>query len=136
MLIEVLSVIVVAAALVYRFGPSYLNKRRTKDAADWPQTQATIQSAKLELVERTGYIRKEVPFFTFSYLVDNEYYSGRFGLRVAEDRALTLTRDWVGTTMSMRYDPTQPSVFWIPDEIPVDGFRVTTVREFELVSEH
>jgi len=136
MLIEVLSIIAVGAAFVYRFGPSMLDSRRTKDAADWPETQATIQSAKMALVERVGHLRKEVPFFAFSYVVDDEYYSGQFGLRVDEERAAALMRDWVDTKVGVRYDPAQPSIFCIPDEMSVDGARVGTVREFELVSRH
>ena len=135
MLINILAIIAVAAVLVYRFGPSYLLKRRTKAAADWPETEATIQSAGMELIERVGHIREAVPFFAFSYVVESEYYSGRFGLRVPEDRATTLMREWINTKIALQYKPNQPSVYRLPDELPV-GFRRGTVPETDLASRH
>ena len=136
MLINILSIIAVAAALLYRFGRPYMIKRRLKDAADWPQTEATIQSAEMELVERVGHLRERIPFFAFSYVVDNEYDSGRFGLRVGEDRDSALVREWIDTKVAVRYDPGRPSIFSLPDELSVDGFRVSTVPETELASQH
>jgi hypothetical protein len=136
MLLTTLSVLVVAAALLYRFGRLYIFKERIKCAANWPETEAIIQSADMEWVERVGHLREELPFFAFSYKVENEYYSGRFGLRVPEDRATTLMREWVSTKVTVRYDPKRPSVFSLPDEVSVDGFRVSTVREIDLASQH
>jgi len=136
MLLKTLSVVIVAAALLYRFGRLYIFKQKTADTSDWPKTEATIQSAAMELVERVGHLREELPFFTFSYVVDQEYYSGRFGLRVAEDRARVLMRDWINTKITVQYDSKKPSVFSLPDEVSVDGYRVSTVPEVELVSQH
>jgi hypothetical protein len=90
----------------------------------------------MELVERIGHIREEVPFFSFSYVVESEYYSGRFGLRVPEDRATTLMRDWIDTKIALQYDPMRPSVYRLPDELQVDGFRRGTVPESDLASRH
>ena len=90
----------------------------------------------MEMVERIGHLREELPFFTFSYVVENEYYSGRFGLRVPEDRASTLIREWINTKITVRYDPKRPSVFSLSDEMSVDGFRVNTVPEVDLASQH
>jgi hypothetical protein len=69
-------------------------------------------------------MRERLPFLAFSYIVDGEYYSGRFGLRVAEDRTDTLITELIDTRITVRYDPKQPSVFSLPDELSVDGFRV------------
>jgi hypothetical protein len=69
-------------------------------------------------------------------VVESEYYSGRFGLRVPEDRATTLVREWINTKIALRYDPNQPSVYRLPDELPVDGFRRGTVPETDLASQH
>jgi hypothetical protein len=90
----------------------------------------------MELVERVGHVRQRVPFFAFSYVVENEYYSGRFGLRLDEDRGSSLLREWVNTKIIVRYNPKRPSIFSLPDELPVDGYRVSTVPETELVSQH
>jgi hypothetical protein len=137
MLIDILSVIAVVAALFYRFGRPYIIKRRLKDAADWPETEAIIQSAKMELVERIGhFLRENLPFFSFSFVVNGEHYSGRFGLCVAEDRASDVIKEWVNTKITVRYDPKRPSVFCLPEELPVDGFRVSTVPEIDLASQH
>lgn len=136
MVIKALSIILVAAALLYRFGRLYMFKRRLKDAADWPETEATIQSAEMDIVERVGHLPERLPFFAFTYVVDSEYYSGRFGLRVAEDRASAVMKEWVGTRITVRYDPKRPSVFSPPDELSVDGFRVDTVPEIDLASQH
>lgn len=87
-------------------------------------------------MERVGHLSEELPFFAFSYMIENEHYSGRFGLRVPEDRATTLMREWVSTKITVRYDPKRPSVFSLPDEVSVDGFRVSTVREIDLASQH
>lgn len=136
MVIEVLSLLVLAAAFVYRFAPAYIKKRQTRDASDWPETDATIQFAKMELVERVGHLRENLPFFDFSYAVDSEYYPGRFGLRVPKDRASSLVREWANTKITLRYDPKRPSIFSLPNELSVDGFRVSTVPEFDLASRH
>jgi hypothetical protein len=136
MLLKTLSVIVVAAALLYRFGRLYIFKQRMKDAADWPETEAVIQSAAMELVERVGHLRERLPFFSFSYVVESEYYSGRFGLRVPEDRASTLMREWINTKFAVQYDPKRPSVFSVPEEMSVEGFKVSTVPEIDLASKH
>jgi hypothetical protein len=136
MLINVLAVLAVVAALAYRFGRPYMAERRTRNSPEWPEAVATIQSAKMELVERAGHLRKSVPFFEFSYVVENDYYSGRFGVRVDEARANALIREWLDTKFTVQYDPKRPSRFSVPDEMSIDGFRVATVREFELVSQH
>ena len=73
----------------------------------------------MELVERVGHIKEDVPFFDFSYIVESEYYSGRFGLGVPEDRATSLMREWINTKIALKYDPNHPSVYRLPDELSV-----------------
>lgn len=136
MFVNILAIIVVGAALLYRFGKPYVAKRRTRNAAEWPVTEATIQSGKMELVERIGHLRARVPFFDFSYLVEGECYSGRFGLRMEEDSGTKLVREWVGTKIKVSYDPRRPDIFCVPDELSVDGFGISIVNETELASEH
>jgi hypothetical protein len=110
-LVNILAIVVLGAALLYRFGKPYVAKRRTRNVAEWPVTEATIQSGKMELVERVGHLRERVPSFGFSYSVQSEYYSGRFGLRVEEDRGMTLVREWVGSKINVRFDPERPDIF-------------------------
>jgi hypothetical protein len=136
MVIKVIALIVLVAALLYRFGSLYFFKWRRKDAVDWPETEAIIQSAKMEIVERIGHLREKLPYFVFSYMVDNEYYFGRFGLCVLEDQVSTVMKEWVNTKITVQYDPNHPSVFSLPDEMSVDGYRVSTVSEIDLASKH
>jgi hypothetical protein len=136
MILKIAALIVVVAALLYRFGRLYLYKRRIKNAADWPDTDAIIQSAKMEPVERIGQFREILPFFAFSYVINGEYFTGRFGLRVPEDRANTVMKEWINNKINVQYDPKRPSVFCLPEVLSVDGLRVDTVPEVDLASKH
>jgi hypothetical protein len=128
--------IIVAIGVTVSLAGAYLRKRRMKGSDDWPETEATIQSAEMKLTERVGHLRQEVPFFTFSYVVDGEYYSGRLGLRVPDDQGAMLLRKMIDTKITVQYDPKRPSIYKLPDELPVDGFRVDTVSETELVYQY
>src|ERR1700761_2166873 len=90
--------IVILMVLVGRF----MYWRRMRGSIDWPETEATIQSGDTELV-RYGMINERLPFFDFSYMISGEVCSGRFGLRVTEDRTDTLTRDLIGTKITIGY---------------------------------
>ena len=136
MLVSLAVVAVVAAASLYRFGRPYVMAQRAKSAADWPEAEATIHGGTMELIERVSHFRERVPIFQFSYVVDREYYSGRFGLRVDEERGNTLVRELIGTKVKVRYDPERPATFFVPEELPVHGFRISTVAETELSSQH
>ena len=80
-LIEVLAVFACFAAwFIWR-------KRRVDEAKSWPSTEATIQSGGIEEIN-SGRSTFERPVFAFSYVVDGEYYSGRFALLAKGDRQL------------------------------------------------
>ena len=119
-------VVIVAFGRVY---VSYLEKRRLKGAVDWPETEGIIRSATVRLISRAGYRTQKLPFFAFSYEVDGEYYSGRFGLQVEEERAGPLSRDLVDTRITVRYDPKRPETYCLPEELPVEGYRVGVVPD-------
>lgn len=124
--------IIAAIVVVVAFGRvyvAYVKKTRLKGAVDWPETEGTIRSATVRLVGRAGYRTEKLPFFAFSYEVDSEYYSGRFGLRVDEERANQLTRDLVDTKITVRYDPKRPETYCLPEELPVEGYRVGVVPD-------
>src|SRR5580692_6116546 len=58
----------------------FQNRYRAIEAKSWPTAQATIQPGGMEPVnsgERRAVI---LPCFAFSYVVNGEYYSGRFSL--------------------------------------------------------
>lgn len=122
-------IIVLIAILVGLIG-RFIYWRRMRGSIDWPETQATLQSGEEGFVKQ-GYTSERLPFFDFSYVVNGEYYSGRFGLRVTEDRTDELLRDLTDTKITIGYDPRHPSVFRLPDELSVEGFRVEVLRDSE-----
>ncbi len=97
-------------------GFSMIRKARKNAAAqNWPVAEATIQTAAIEPVSMgRGY--SDLPCFAFSYLVDGEYYSGRFALKAKGDRSDELLRELIESKLTIRYDPNRPSSFFIPDE--------------------
>ena len=96
--------------------------KRIDRARCWPTTEATIQSADIERLG-AGTRAPYVPCFTFSYVVDGEYQSGRFALSAGDDRADELVKDMIGRRLSVNYDPENPSNFFIPDEI-IEGCEI------------
>ncbi len=101
------------------------NKKRVEEAADWPTTEATIQQT--EFREFTSNSKSEpahlYPCFEFYYVVNGEYYSGRFGLAVEGEMADGLIREMNNRKFTVGYKPAQPSEFYIPDEM-MDGYEV------------
>ena len=61
--------------------------------------------------------------FRFSYAVNNEYYSGIFGLAVEGEAADRLLREMSDRNFTVSYKPAQSSEFYIPGEI-MDGYEV------------
>jgi hypothetical protein len=57
-------------------------------------------------------------------------------INAGEDRTNTLIGEWVDTKIAIRNDPQLPSIFSLPDEMSVDGFQISAVREIDLVSQH
>lgn len=88
-------------------------------------TEATIQQA--EFIEFTSNSKGErahlYPCFAFSYVVDGEYYSGRFGLAVEGEPADELAREMKDQKFEVSYKPIRPSEYYIPDEL-MHGYEV------------
>jgi hypothetical protein len=101
------------------------NARRAAQARNWPSTEATIQLAKIEAV-RNGRFSEDLPCFAFSYVVDGEYYSGRFALSAKGDRADALIKEMVGKKLTVRYNPKRPASYFIPDDA-IEGCEVHLV---------
>jgi Protein of unknown function (DUF3592) len=101
------------------------NQKQIEQAADWPTTEATIQQT--EFREFTSNSRGEpahsYPCFAFSYVVNGEYYSGRFGLAIEGEPADTLIREMKDRKFTVSYKPAKPSEFYIADEM-MDGHEV------------
>lgn len=70
---------IVAAGIVFVIGKGIYERqidKKVADTADWLETEATIQDAVVERLDRfTWYLS-----FVFSYSMRGEYFSGRFFL--------------------------------------------------------
>jgi hypothetical protein len=69
-----------AAALLVAFTGYALQVILLKRTKSWPKTWATIHSADMEVMELDSKTDIMLPCFTFSYVVADKEYSGRFSL--------------------------------------------------------
>lgn len=96
--------------------------RRAKlanEAQSWPTTTATVRGSEIRAWSRYD----SFPTFIFSYAVGEEYYSGCVALSTDTDRVNTLLREMDGKTFDVRYDPIQPSRFYVSDRT-IEGCEV------------
>jgi Protein of unknown function (DUF3592) len=97
-------------------------RREVDEARQWPQTEATIESAALEPPKEGRYAL--LPTFGFSYEVAGERYSGRFSLlRSKTVSPESLLLDMPGHKLQVHYNPQQPKLWFIPDEL-IKGCKV------------
>jgi hypothetical protein len=96
---------------------------RIQKTRGWPNTEATIQSADVEVAStyRRGVLR--LPVCSFSYRVNGEYYSGRFTVVTNLDENESLVKRMIDRKFVVQYDPRRPSVYFIPDR-RIDGCEV------------
>jgi Protein of unknown function (DUF3592)/Mu transposase, C-terminal len=100
-------------------------RSRLEDEAKlWPMTEATVQGSEMRANGRYD----QLPSFIFSYAVGGEYYSGWFALSAHGDRADTLLKEMIDKKVVVRYDPNQPSKFYVSDET-IDGCEVKNQGE-------
>ena len=103
----------------YVFGRNLVDK-----AGTWPTCEATIESAAIEKVAQAEYSAIELPVFAFSYVVDGDYYSGRFALRpYTTDAGRSILTALVGRKLRIHYHPQHPTEWYIPDEL-IQGCKV------------
>jgi hypothetical protein len=90
------------------------------DTSDWIETEATIQSAAIERLDR--YTR--YPSFSFSYTVNGEYFSGIFFLKSPlEKESEDLTRTLINHTFPVQYDPDSPSAWYVAEKT-IAGYEI------------
>jgi hypothetical protein len=89
-------------------------------AKTWPETEATIESGRLEPVKQS---RARLPTFAFSYHVGGAYYSGRFGLIPGDTSSEALIQRLVGRKLQIRFNPGQPEVWFLAEE-RIEGCKV------------
>ena len=83
---------------------------RARQAQFWPSAQGTI----LGVLARRAGERRLKPWlgqFTYTYVVNGEYYSGFHTIRAkSEPRAQELIAGWKGRMVVVRYSPTKHGV--------------------------
>ena len=89
-------------------------RKRARTAQIWPTTDATIQSGEQFISSGRGGVI--ILSFTFSYVVDAEYYSGRFELipeSGSADGVLSRVKD---RKVRIHYDPAKPATYYISEK--------------------
>jgi len=76
----------------------------------------------------SGRYAVQLPCFAFSYVVNGEYYSGRFSLSGRDDRSVTLIREMIDRKLTVQYDPNKPSNYMISDDM-IEGCAVGRVPD-------
>jgi hypothetical protein len=125
--IPILASIAVLGVVAALFVQLFRNAGKEAAARSWPTVEATIQSAQREMVG-SGRYAVELPCYAFSYVVDGEYHSGRFGLVKAIGGAGAPLRDMVDKKLTIQYDPKRPSSFRIPSAM-IEGCQVHLIRD-------
>jgi hypothetical protein len=111
LLLILLAVLVFIAVRLVRL------KKRAETAETWPTIEATVQSGEEFITSgRGGGVR--IFCFSFSYLVNGEYHSGRFELLPDvdlpdADAVLSRMKD---RKFPVHYDPAKPVAYYIPEK--------------------
>jgi hypothetical protein len=108
-------------SLLITYGLQVALVRRTRS---WPMTSATIHSFEMEVKEFDKKTDIVLPCFTFSYVVSEEEYSGRFSLFTnGEEEGESVAQKMIERKFELRYSPKRPSTWFIPDK-KIDGYEV------------
>jgi hypothetical protein len=90
---------------------------RLNRSRHWPTTEATIQSAEIEVVNSGKYIKSKLPCFAFTYSVNEETFSGRFSLEAWGEQAERSLKELLDRKLTVQYDPRKPEFWHIPSEV-------------------
>jgi hypothetical protein len=103
------------------FGLAKLLERRTRT---WPKTWATVHSTEMQLKELDDKTDIILPCFTFSYVVNEKNFSGRFSLFTdGEEEGELVAKRMIGHKFKVQYHPKRPSSWYIPDK-RMKGYEV------------
>jgi hypothetical protein len=113
----------VARLVVQRFRRA----KREQQSQSWPSTEATIQSAEMVTIEGRG---GSTPVLcgAFSYVVNGEYYSGKFSIWECDDLSAAFVREMIGKKLNVHYDPIKPSSYSIRDEL-IEGCPIGLLQD-------
>lgn len=98
-----------------------------KKAANWPVTDGTIQSVGKVVVD-AGRNSYSVDVGDFSYIVNDEYYSGRLTISRSFSTGDRPPRDLVNQKIQVRYNPRKPEKFSVP-QTELEGFLLDPYDE-------
>ena len=113
---------IVAVAVGIVVGTGIYERRadeQVADTADWLETEATIQDAVVERLNK--YI--SCPSFAFSYTVQGEYLSGRFFLKADSEQSDELMKTLLHRKFPVQYDPEKPLAWYIAGPT-IEGYEI------------
>lgn len=96
-------------------------------AANWPVTEGTIQSVG-RVVVNTGRSSYSIDIGDFSYIVNNEYYSGRLTISHSFSTHDRSPKDLIDQKIQVRYNPRKPEKYSVP-QAEVGGFLLDPYDE-------
>jgi hypothetical protein len=96
-------------------------------AANWPVTEATIQSVGKVHVD-AGRQSYSIDVGDFSYIVNDDYYSGRLTISRSFSTHDAQPRDLVSQKIQVRYNPRKPEQFSVP-QTELGGFLLDPFDE-------
>jgi hypothetical protein len=112
--------------------------RRKHEAQEWPATEATIQSVRKVSVPQ-GRSRVLIDVGDFSYIVNNDYYSGRTMISRSFSTHQAISKDLTGQKIQVRYNPRNPEKYSVPQQElggflldPFDYTNATDTDPFDL----
>jgi hypothetical protein len=122
-----IAVVVVLGALVSLVVWLHRRAAPQEDTDNWPMTEATIQSVNKVIGSGRGSYPFEVG--DFSYVVNDEYYSGRATISRSFSTGDSQPRDLVNKKFQVRYDPRKPDKYDL-SEADVGGFLLDPYDDF------
>jgi hypothetical protein len=122
-----LAIVVVLGALASLFVWLYLRTAPRENTDKWPVTEATIHSVNKVI----GSGRDSYPFDVgdFSYVVDDENYSGRATISRTFTTGDSQPKDLVDKKFQVRYNPRKPDKFDL-SQADVGGFLLEPYDDF------
>jgi hypothetical protein len=109
-----------------------------KKAANWPVTEATIRSVR-KLTIATGRFADFVIAGDFTYIVNDEYYSGRLTISRSFSTHDATPKALVDQKVQVRYNPRKPEQYSVPSQEarsflldPYDEFLGTEVSSTDV----
>jgi hypothetical protein len=88
---------------------------RSEKAANWPVAEATIQSVGRVVVD-AGRQSYSVDVGDFSYIVDDDFYSGRLTISSSFSTHAAQPKDLTSQKIQVRYNPQKPEQYSVPQQ--------------------